>query len=136
MLYLSGSLTNVGSCVLQSMKSFLLVSLAVIFAGCASESPTAIHTPARYAAPDESARLRDQARANFERERERQGMGAAVAGGPTRSGSEGQRTTTVSIARSKPARTRWSAAEVRYAFAIGKTPSELTAGERAAAQSD
>jgi hypothetical protein len=61
---------------------------------------------------------------------------ASVAPGSTRGASAASRMATVSITRSKPARTRWSAAEVRYAFAIGKTPAELTAGERAAALSE
>ncbi len=66
-------------------------------------------------------------------------MLASVGSGPARSNGDSAQVVSVRIASSEPAspkraRTNWSVAEARYAMEIGKKPSDLTAGERAAAR--
>lgn len=125
------------------MKRLLPVALALLFAACASESPSTPAKPAAaaaYANPDESARLRNEARANFERLRQQhnpQSPLPAVGEGPQVVKSEPSRT--VLVAQSVPSsapRRHWSLAEARYALQIGKSPADLTPGERAVARGE
>ena len=90
---------------------------------------------------EEAARLHAQAAANFARERERQGM---VADRDPSSQPRGTRDRVTVRASALPPvlegpseqplpRRKVSPAEARYAMQIGKSPFELTAGERAVA---
>ena len=97
--------------------------------------------PARYVDGEEAARLHAQAAANFARERERQGMVAGLAPASQPRGTSGRVTAQASAvppvlegpaAQSLPRR-KVSPAEARYAMEIGKSPFELTPGERAVA---
>lgn len=123
------------------MKHLGFIICTVFFAACASEPQPTVAVPARYASPDEAARLHAQAAVNFQRERERQGMVAE-----TRIEQRRQpRVDRVPVAmqasaapavyegpREKP-RQKVSAAEARYAMIIGKDPRDLTPFERAVA---
>jgi hypothetical protein len=115
--------------------SFLI--LCAFLAACASEPRPTVAGPVRYANPDEAARLHAQAAVNFQRERERQGMVAerrnqrpsqpvtlqASALAPVMEGPQ----------EMPPPRRKVSAAEAHYAMQIGKSPFDLTPGERAVA---
>lgn len=96
--------------------------------------------PARYATPEEAARLREQALVNFQREKERQGMLATRGGDPAPQLRETRQPAFIPMdtaepeASPSPTRRSVSAAEARYAMQIGKSPFELTAAERAVAR--
>jgi hypothetical protein len=113
--------------------------LCVFLAACASErrsmvAQPAVARPARFASAEEAARLHAEAAANFQRERERQGM---VAGSriPNRVTVQAVVLPPVLEGPSEQPRPRRkiSQAEARYAMQIGKSPFELTPGERAVA---
>lgn len=65
-------------------------------------------------------------------------MLAVVGSGPASRNYEAQRLAAVQITQGTPPsapRRRWSMAEARYAMDIGKSPADLTPGERAVARS-
>ncbi len=127
------------------MKRFLPVVGALFLGACASDPPVAENaTPGespRYATSEEILRLQKQARENFERERQQQGGLPPVGEGPSTRVAEAPRpqsTTRIAAQVTSPGSSHrlWSLAEIRYAMQIGKSPADLTAGERAAARSE
>ena len=132
---------------MKLMKQIFFVAGALLFAACASDqpaAPTVSSASARYATPDENAELQKQARANFERAREQHGMLATIGSGPATTTVVAPPVETrraapvisVASSSSKPVRRNWPVSEARYAMEIGKSPADLTAGERAAAHSE
>jgi hypothetical protein len=124
------------------VRPAMLLIICAFLAGCASESAPVVAGPARYASPDEAARLHAQAAANFQRERERQGMVARR----TEPSSQPRGTAAPVMVQASALppvlegpseqpgpRRKVSAAEARYAMLIGKSPFDLTPGERAVA---
>ena len=117
------------------MKPLLLLS-SVLLVGCSTPStqPEA-GVPARYATPDERMKLGEEARRNFERERE-----AHQSGTPRRNSEPVERLVDISEGPDDEVpvstRRRYSAAEMQYALQIGKLPSELTTAERVLARMD
>jgi hypothetical protein len=121
-----------------AVRQASLVIFCALLAGCASEPRRTVTEPARYASADEAARLHAQAAANFHRERERQEV---LAGRKMERGTPGP--VTVQASALPPVfegpsdealpRRKISPAEARYAMQIGKSPFELTPGERAVA---
>jgi hypothetical protein len=120
------------------MKRLLSLASTLFFVACASSPPAAQNSPPRYANPDEIERLQKEARANFERLRQDQGTLAPVASGPALLAAVSREpAASRSMPTSRPAqRKSFSQAEARYALTIGKSPSDLTAGERAVARSE
>jgi hypothetical protein len=110
---------------------FLIAALFLV--ACASEPRPTVAGPARYANPDEAARLHSQAAANFQRERERQGMIADRRSAQPAQPVTLQASALPPVMEGPPPRRRVSAAEAHYAMQIGKSPYELTPGERAIA---
>lgn len=120
------------------MKRLLSLAGTLFLAACASTPPVAQNSPPRYANPEEIEKLQREARANFERLRQEQGTPSPVASGPARWASESRGPApSRATAPSAPARRKsFSQAEARYALMIGKSPSDLTAGERAVARGE
>jgi hypothetical protein len=119
------------------MKYALLIVSGLLFASCASTPPPTVRSePARYATPEESARLQSEARAKFERQRQQEGGLLAIGSGPAGTRVEAPRSAPPQAVVARPAHHPWSLVEARYALQIGKTPAELTPGERAAAHSE
>jgi hypothetical protein len=123
------------------MKPAFLIVICAHLVGCASEPRATAPAPARYASAEEAARLHAQAAANFQKERELQGM---LAGRNAEDvAPRGSARVTVQSSATPPVmegpseeprpRRRITAAEARYAMLIGKSPHELTPGERAVA---
>ena len=133
------------------MKQLSFIICSAFLAACASpEARPTVAGPARYATPDEAARLHVQAAANFQRERERQGMQVVTSDDRARQRRvtaqpvsmqasapppvlEGPKTIYETVYEAPAPRRKVSPAEARYAMQIGKSPFDLTPGERAVA---
>jgi hypothetical protein len=131
------------------MKRFLPVASALLFGACVSDDAPPVAQGAsagdspRYATSEEILRLQKEARANFERERQLHQGGALppVGEGPStlvsvETARVAAPSPTPRTTRSSSSRRSWSVAEIHYAMQIGKSASDLTAGERAAARSE
>jgi hypothetical protein len=117
-----------------AVKHLLPIAGALVFAACAAPEPTARVSSPRYATDEEIVKLQKEARANFERER--QGTLPPVGSGPAQERVAVRTTPPPAPSAPAPTRRNWSIAEARYAMQIGKAPSDLTPGERAAARSE
>jgi hypothetical protein len=119
------------------MKRLLSLASTLFLVACASSPPAAQNAPPRYANPEETERLHKEARANFERLRQEQGTLAPVASGPVLVATASRAPAARSTPLPRPAqRKSFSQAEARYALMIGKSPWDLTAGERAVARGE